>query len=1181
MSTYISKKSINNYPIPEQEMIFQSSNSRKLRSKLLSDNSYLLALSKDLSIKPLSINNTDADAVSVIWVALLAIETITANSDIEFNLPNSLMSSSRTVFDENVKLAVEIFQQFANLPVTGIIDRNTLFKIDSYLTKEVIKNYLEFSGVRNEVPISIKRVDGNTSLLFSFDKDGEIVSVNISQEIISATPLVGKRLDYSDGKLPVNLDNKLRADLKALNNELGDRIDGVGVIYIRTEGLGMSDGTGTSSPITKQKVLQAKENVIPTNYENSNFEIRELKATDNFVDIVLEKYYSGSEVIHNSFIDNDVPIFILPARTPLPDRTKDARFQFYLNLLYYCNSSEENGIVSEYGMLSADGYQRYDVEDLKNYNVFDNVFDPNNPETDNVLPNYYRFIKAQEQVNSNTRIKFSTDGSLTTSFIPNPGKSIRIPSRKFADSLYYHINFRPNEMLTNPAGDTSPEYVAASVFAATAMQMANTTFFGSLQSWLQDEITTLYNETLDFFNSAYNFAIQKLTQTWPRGTGCLLNGGIGVTWGYPIATDFSAEKQVWRKMTKYDELTIMYSEELEFYAGLDVAVGSSIGGNFGQGESKSGIGIKYIAGVEAGYRVSTVMEYEFPIRPAETGLISAIIAAFGGAAVNCIVDFLDHFDFVNISPRHYLTKLEATQALELKGNAALQAGYNSGLKVQTETSSEQEQEATKSGINIHNVLSKLNLPGIELNGEMILGKTWSYQAKYDNNCKVARLRARVPKEVEVETKYFGKASLTSGVMGGFLNSFFLGNSIVDFLNFGFDKGVLFALNYKMERDGNPQSLDLSQLSLRNLNAQNNPIIDANNGEIKYQGKKWTSHFKLGFYSGSVDDLCENGTEALIKLNTYKIKQIRDNILSFNFGEINDLGKLFYSFSYRFKIAGGSGEKKHKISDAVFNAYKRGNGLEIDTKRRLLENASSLPFGFNYGAGLLVGFEIKFEDVKQLFNYLFKRHCVLNTPNITPIAKQRRKKIIKQKDKNITKSLTGNFVQNRQFYINKYNQLNAFLDNKYPTDLPSAINGESYLKQYQIFCTIAIEFTDYLSSGLFTDERDLDMNDAMHALSYLVDIIDLTVAIEAKLTVNFNMHVKGGEGATVRLALNGEGGFMDNTVLIDEGDAMDINNVNDPIYQNYQEIKKHLGEVAATGYDKYLGIRKAIHNLKES
>src|SRR5690606_32358801 len=134
--------------------------------------------------------------------------------------------------------------------------------------------------------------------------------------------------------------------------------------------------------------------------------------------VVLNYYEPGNFDIMNEY-DNTI-IFTLPSRVPLDQqyRNEDARFQFYINLLYYYNISGTEENVVESGFRAAPFYQRYDTDHLDSVNIFNNKFEAGDANTG--LPNYYRFLKKMETLNPQSTIQF--DQGETLSFTAEEGE---------------------------------------------------------------------------------------------------------------------------------------------------------------------------------------------------------------------------------------------------------------------------------------------------------------------------------------------------------------------------------------------------------------------------------------------------------------------------------------------------------------------------------------------------------------------------------------------------------------------------------------------------------------------------------------------------------------------------------------------------------------------------------------
>ena len=711
MPVYISKSAISKNPFFNNEFDPEEQAFPPLSSTLLRDVDYLKLLILNnktaLDLKLDANQNKDKTSIAVIRLKM-ALNVIDGYVLDQYNIQPEIFNIALTdawQYDQKMFNAVTAFQTYAQIPVTGIVNAETLHKIDNLIDPGVIIN-----DVENEIIGKIADPDILINDRFNDDGSYELgILINgqpythVSSKPIQVSPIINNqtpserlniklypviidgivyRHEQAGSPLTVEAENTLRL---AQHSEV--------IITNKTK-----LGADFSIPYS-QSNRDSELNSTPPKIFNDEHAIQyKIQSNDDIINIVRQNYYNtGSLDITNPFQEDstadDYVIFTFPERKerPVSERDNDPRFQFYLNLLYYANTVvDNNGDLKEYGIEKAGTYQRYNDPDLNAHNIHDNVFEPSNQHS--VYPNYYRFLKAQEASNPNSKLLFDSNGNCL-SFQLSEGKNIYIPSRQFADALYYQLNFRHSEMLTQDL-----QYVDETVLDSILDQMAEVgEWITNVANWLinvgteavpvfVNEVVELYRETLAFYKAIYNYAINVLTQELWRGWGGHLGLEAGVTWGIPLATDVKAYQSMWRKFTPLNELTFVLRSEYEAFVGFDTGESINLGANLGSGKKRNKIGLALGAGFQAGLRPNLIMEYEFPVRQEETALLTMLFMGFGKVidvavpvpyASKVATKMIETLSNINLDPGQYLTWMKFGFPVEVSAWGKAQAGLKS------------------------------------------------------------------------------------------------------------------------------------------------------------------------------------------------------------------------------------------------------------------------------------------------------------------------------------------------------------------------------------------------------------------------------------------------------------------------------------------------------------------------
>jgi len=1203
MPVYISKKAITHNPLPIQELGVSDSIYSPLTSLLLNGVDYLNKLVRnDLNIKPLQEGNPES-TYEAVWRIQLALEVIDYYNGTDYEIPGGPFISKSGQYDSQLRNAVLAFQDFAEIPENGIIDAYTLSQIDAHLSlyenAVVDTNNIAFVGESLEKNVEVVEEESGGSFSYAIKINGEDYFY-VSNAPLSVNPIINVLQESSDFRF--KLADPLREELVEQNPitiEYLENIEFATIPYSKIQFIG-SEGTTVNDAFVSSQIDIIPPQILGPGEAN----LYRVKPGDNLTDIVLDNYYGVQEDIINPH--NGSVIFSLPTRSPSAnaDRDDDARLQFYLNLLYYYNIKVDETTTTEYGIEATGGYQLYDDNDLSNYNMHNNAFDIGTPQS--VLPNYHRFLSALATT-SGTEIVFGTDGK-ATSFQMNSSKYIWIPSRKFADGLYYSLNFRHSEML-NETG-TGFNYVTAGELDTTITEMEGTSFWGTLSSWLKSEIGDLYRETLEFHQKMYEFAIDTLTEEIPRGAGLYFDGSIGVTWGYPIATDITTRKSFWRKMTPVDELTFVLREEVEAFVGVDAAVGFSAGFKIGSGKKGKKMGLNVGAGIEAGIVPKVLMEYEFPIRPEETGLISFILSMTSIGKI--LGDLMGVLNVINTSPSNYLTWMQLGVASVGRAWGAAQFSVNdagdpvskNNVTSPEETANPSEEAKTNSFLSVQNILNKIPSLGISASGELSLGLEFDIRSKYDDKPLIPEKDGRVPSEVEVEVLHYVQGSMTTTGIGSVLGAFFVTtipglSGLFGLLNF--DRGIGIGLGYKFTR-----SMASKDITFNDTDLAGATVNSSGTGpNLQYNGTSWESTIAFASFTGNVDRLCFPGTEAMIKLDANKVYQIIQSHNSSNpypFDNLTDILEIFHSFSYKYKQGLGFNSHTRKTLDGELFGTLIGNTMASGVTKDFLTTARSGKPGFDVYAGIDVSLEFLIDDIANVLKFYFKKLYLTMKFKIDendPVKGHDFKKELQIKYHAIIRTIapgSNDQILDTECYQLLYTELNNYIDSEYASDLTLA-NFKETFKHYarinflfnnylfnnkspQMDENSLITVTDISPDGSTTPVyEDIGVYNIINVLAMTATLLNASVGVEAKLGGSFAGRIKAGLEATVRLSGSLAAGVIGELKLLEDGEFVELL-PNDPYLVALNSIKTLL-DTSTSGSRKDGGLRKSLTVLPKS
>jgi hypothetical protein len=1221
MAIYISKNALAQNPLNEKDIDVNEQKEPVLKAQILDLPALQAIASNDLNSSPITVNNADDFSLEIIRVKM-ALNIIDDYGDIagdSFNIPGGYLITNQVDsgnFDTHFINALNAFQTFAGITMTTEIDSRTLSKIDMLLDSNVIFDRLKNNVIGRPAPTDIRinsNVDQGGNAVYTIEIDGEPFPY-VAANPLSATPIIVSQSYLGQNEILIDLQDtpQLKSEIieqQALDGPRRQKIENAefGRIYLD----GLSFGS-QNEPIIPSELPNELAKSPPRILPDKHAKLHLVQAGDQLDQLIANEYYNNQPLpLIDEYSGTNNVIYTFPPRTLNPDpatRQDDARYQFYLNLIYYYNTPEDtDGTFNEYGIKKVASYNRYQDDHLNAFNLYDNEFSSSDPES--VLPNYYRFLKAQEQ--NGTSIQFDTSGN-PTSFQLEEGKYMWIPSREFSEGLYYHMNFRHSEMLLSDVSDyisQSQENLVVADMEAPSIWDFIEQNVTSFVDYLKGEVIELFEETLDYFRTMYAWAINTVAQNMFRGLGGTFGAGIGVTWGYPIATDFAGSKALWRKMTRLEDLTFVFREDYQAFVGFDSGVGGSVGFKFGSGNktkpSDLKVGVGLAGGIQAGARPNVSFEYEFPIRPEETALIVMCINVFGGSLVRLGASFLGSLNVLNLDPRQYLTWSRMGVAAEGSVWGIGQLGFDTDAAPKENTNVTRPlvndqlvpKENDKSFLSIDNIWDNLPGIGLQANGKLALGVEIEYRAKYDDKPLVPEINGRVPSEVEVEQMmYFEGETMVSGVGNFIQNILITASGIGPLLSmFNFNAGFGVGAANKFTRNVAAKDLEDSDINFKNAITNNAPVSNANNGGIQTSttGGSLESQLFVTKYSGDVDGMFVGGSEVKLKFDLFKLRDVILNDQSFfNFNVIDNILELFHSIEFQYLPSLGGTTQRSQLAQTFFSKIGTvRDGTEKGVKRKFLDKAYALSVangkvGFNFDAyaGGNIKMELKLQNFYTALKYFLRRWYlmiekqVLGVPDQWETIKKEIDTRIEEFNKNHYVGQDG--VLNTDCYPDLYDELNQYLISKGATDSVDyrEVAIQCLTLPAELLRALLVDFSPSkikLSDGVTEFVEDLRLKDFIKALTTLTEFVDTTAAIEAMLGTSVGFGGNIAIGAKARLALSLNGAIIYRNVFLENNVPL--------VLPSSDELSSFIRELnAATNISssnqRADGIRQALNNI---
>ncbi len=771
MAIYISKKALDKVPDLNPEEKYLLAQPRKLKSTIFNTSSFYLNLSGHTNGAYFLNEGTVGTEVTILKIALRSLNKALNINDPVIEQIDFTTGLDREKFDSKVTKTLERIQEENDLEVTGYLNQETLFFLDDELSKINVKNKNDGTVYNQDGHInnaSKHTVYENENGIITFD------TANGNNGTTKAKSLYGEQFDEINDYFIANLENP---------DDYNPETDSF-VKFIR-----------------KENVLVFE---VPPKPE-PNAKLHKIKKGETLAEIIRTYYYEDEYKVFTSEL-------LFPDREMKPD----TRLRFMVNLLYYFNSPDR-----EYNGMNRQGFARYDFDHLDDVNIFNN---------DSYELNYKVFVEKLAKINPSYGWNF--DDQMNPPITLNEGEYIWLPSRTFAESTFYHLNFRPKvgEMYQEKEDDNGLSFLDWSFDIEDFKRDVYNTLI-ALDDYVEEtvnDVVRVYEEAFKFFTDGFKWVIEAMEDYWPRGGGGSIFSSAGITlpvYGVPLAADVSKDNYMWRSFTRADELTFNTFTNNTAAAGLDVGIEAGITATVGLGKgkrNKAKFGIGGGAGADLKISVEGLFEHIYPVTKNNTALISMMISYLdklgaAGAIVAKTTDVLKYIRVINLDPAEYLVKTRITTAI--KGNAWGQSYIGYVGEEDGQWAVEKETEIGKTNFNwfsLDNIWWLIKRLGLNTNRELGIGLGFDveYNATYDHMPMLYNFDGRIPDTVEIKTSFFveANANLSSGTTSLF-NNFnmiapLLGIRKVDyarlfFNGFNFQKGVAIQLgiSYKRKEKG--------------------------------------------------------------------------------------------------------------------------------------------------------------------------------------------------------------------------------------------------------------------------------------------------------------------------------------------------------------------------------------------
>lgn len=1181
MTQFISQNALNHIPIDSENYTGNEQGYPPLKWEMFKTSVYLNDLVRnEVGTKPLKLGMKMVE-VGYIKLALHYLDIIRT----DYTSGITEVRKTDIVFDSELKNAVINFQNTFQVLNNGIADGVVTAKVLSKLDKLIAPTKTKIIE-GSDGKIKAYTVRSNYAEL-SIDENQTIkfVMINRQEHTINVPPGSSITLleENGDGTLTALLNSPLARELNL--QEVPAEIRSRDVATIKLEGLTI-DGEQITNP---QQLFDIQAKTPPTILSSNNGTVHTVQNGETAVDILQQYYYGSTNTVTIKNPYDDAPIYDFPELTisPISERGNDARLKFYLRFTHFLNTkTNEDGSVTEYGLIKS---ANFDIDEgfLSDYNLYETGYDLADP--DSVYPNYYRMLLAEEGNNSNSRITFDQNSGDCETFVAVEGEKIFIPDRKIIDALYYDINFRYQDW-TVAIGDLMDYIPDIQSFIDDIKSGA---LWNSFTSWFQEETEQLYKKAFEFFERMYDFAIGALSDNWWRGAGGQAAAKVGVTWGYPIYTDFATEKLVYRKMTSLDECVIIVKEEYTIEAGVDVGAGGSIGlFSAAKGRKKEKVGMGLEASASAGLKININNEYEFPVRKEETALLACLVT-FTPSLVRQTTELLAMFNLVNFNPRSYLTKSSVEAGIAVQGDVT--GGGN--LDVQQNSAPEPK------SLSVDDIFSKI--PSISATIGLYGGIGFVWEGKYTNNPYVPETDRREPSEVSFEINFTVKGLLDfQTISEEFLSDILLSTSLdALFSDMTFDEGFTVGAIFKYERQLAAGQITENYVNLNQYlsSVQPGDLGENNDGMMTIAGTPWQILIQFGTFSGNVEEIATKGNESFLIINPYALYNLAQDATSgsFNFDEstLSAIIGIFHSYRSRYKMGLSTTAQRKDIVNNVLDALGNASAFDEDLKKFINTTGnlydvfgedSTFDLLLQGGFSVDVGYEIVFKEVADLICYVFKRlygiFYLKYLVGLEAQAIQFSNKLIDERDRfkkdwiKTNKNSDDEYDKN-ELYVATIAHMNIWVDSLYePSEYD--ISTINFTSSFEIFSSLYNVLKRYFvhtnspssceegmdeyktqtivsaAGSEISFEEDIELIDyLLPALTSVAQIANLNAAVEAKLGAGLGGQFRLAFLAKIRLEMEVSAALIYRALFYEKGISVDFSVGNDPYQQLFEAIQK--------------------------
>lgn len=1152
MAIYISKLALDKIPSKN----FLSSTSMKgiylLQTDLFRSNKELVTL-VDNPYKTLPVQKNDP-RVNIVRRIKIALKIISQIPGLNYNLPGGFSMTSE--FDDITEQAVKNFQDLKNLEETGIVDALTLSKMDMTLT-DTIFDSKQGSYIGNKSNLDDQYIgfsdemDSNGLYTYTFtyyDENDELKTIEVKDKSIHYVQI-----------------------LSDVDNEYYAGIPVSGINKLVSQNLDLSKKKYSDRSVLLRKKNEKKVKVFaPVRLPDS--QMYEIKSNDNITSIIQQHYYVDHDIVFKDLEGFEA------IKIPKKEfrSANDTRSKFYMLLLYFynLNSKNQEGPIKITGLVKNEAF----------YNKLNSIFihENKNPLNQSIyptskLPNFYSFLKSIDQYSNFSSPQFTV----------TPGQTIVIPSKGFAEMLYYHLNFNPDLMLSGGNYVTTlPSALQNEIAQEIQNRQAHQETFIDLLTDTYDQaasrIVSFYEETIKFFKDSYSYLIYQIGQYWPRGTGSHFKAKASVTWGIPIKTGVEAEYFMWRSMTPRGQLKICISQKGKFEIGLDTGFEAGVG--IGVGAKKRNKKVNAGLYLQTGGNLSIMpyvegkAEFEFPIERENTALISMMIAAMGPAtsgtqlAAMLASKMLAYLNVVNLDPYQYLTKmnLSSGESIEVHGDTTAMLGVrteNDGAS-QSDQFVDNDAEADKkqSWYSFNELLKYLNF-NFKFTADCKLVDI-EYTADYEGAVFNPKTLCKKPTKVELQIGNSIAATAEIGENPGLTKLLDVTGISSEARKLSFDRGIFLYTKFEVDMSGPDAGRRIQSIDRL---------------------------YKVGTNTGSVDYL-QTGDEFAVLLKTDVLRQVMSDNNHFNVGQIIDMIK---SVQYRKK----DGIEANKMLlgkeiGRIMAWYESKDTVNSTLKDWVIEKMG-IGFNFVYDVDVTLNiaghpqYQVLKTSISSLMDFLMWWYGFIAQHNsdqgmvlgVQDWLWQKFNDIFNKGDATMNDEAALEYISGKIHKLVEAVKANTIISPNQSTPWQVKLYDYRYenlseidKKQYtrnalsEVF-SLASNAANYAMNGINATGWVMDLIFSK-LFCYLRNVFEITFALEGGMDLSGTVNAKIAAEAKAAFSIDLEGGLFDRTVIKNKNQfTINMLDAGDPFREKFLQIEQDLGVQSRNITDLMFNITK--------